>query len=161
MTKAELVRTLTDARQQLDAALAGLTEAQLAQPGVVDDWAVKDALIHVTAWAAEVVTGLSRFKRKIKGWKASYTNAEIETVNDKIYRETKNRSLDRVLADYHGVHKQLLRQIEALSQAEIDGPSPWAGHDMIEWILDWVADHEREHAEQIAAWRKQFVNGVN
>jgi uncharacterized damage-inducible protein DinB len=154
VNKDKLLRELKDARQQLDDALAGLTEAQLMQPGVAEAWSVKDTLTHLTAWDAEVVTGLSKFKRKLKGWKAHYTDAETEAMNAKIYRENKPRPLDRVLADYHGVHKQLLRQIEALSQTEVDGPSPWTGHGMTGWLIEWVADHEREHAAQIGAWRK-------
>lgn len=159
MTKAELVRTLTDARRQLDAALTGLTEPQLTQPGAVDDWSVKDTLTHVTAWTAELVTGLAKLKRGVRGVRLNYTDAETEALNAKIYRENKNRPLDRVLADYHGVHKQLLRQIEALSDKDIVNPSPWGKQPQGEWIIDWVAGHEREHAEQIAAWRRQFVNG--
>lgn len=159
MTKAELLRALTDARQQLDATLAGLTEAQLTQPGVVSDWSVKDALTHITAWAAELVTGLAKLKRGVKGLRLNYTAAETDAMNDKIYRENKNRPLHRVLADYHGVHKQLLRQIEALSDKDILTPGPWGKQPQGEWISDWVADHEREHAEQIAVWRKQFVKG--
>jgi hypothetical protein len=159
MKRIELVQALTGARQQLDTALAGLTEAQLAQPGAVAGWSVQDTLTHVTAWAAELVTGLAKLKRGAKGLKLNYTDAEIEAMNDKIYRENRNRPLDRVLADYHGVHKQLLRQVEALSDKEIAGPRPQGEQPMGEWIVEWVADHEREHAAHIAAWRRSAGNG--
>jgi len=159
MKKTELMQALTEARQQLDMALAGLTEAQLAQPGAVEGWSVKDALTHITAWAAELVTGLAKFKRGAKGVKLDFTDAETEAMNSKIYRDNKNRPLDRVLADYHGVHKQLLRQVEALSDKVIAGPRPQGEQPMGEWIAEWVADHEREHAAHIAAWRKGVSNG--
>jgi hypothetical protein len=29
---------------------AGLPETRLVQPGVVDDWSVKDIVAHVTTW---------------------------------------------------------------------------------------------------------------
>jgi hypothetical protein len=37
---------------------AGLSDAQLAEPGVVDNWAVKDLIAHVTTWEREALAHL-------------------------------------------------------------------------------------------------------
>jgi len=38
------------------ASYAGLSDAQLMEPGVTGDWSVRDILAHVTTWEEEALT---------------------------------------------------------------------------------------------------------
>jgi len=55
MTKQQLLDRLENAWADLQASFAGLSEAQMTQPGVTGDWSVKDILAHVTTWEEEAL----------------------------------------------------------------------------------------------------------
>lgn len=157
MTKQELLGALSDARSRLEAALAGLDEARLLAPGAGGaDWSVKDILSHLTACEAEVVTGLARIRRGQAPGKVAYTPAEIEAQNAAWHAEYKDRPLDRVLADFHGVRKQLLRQLEACTDKDLAVPRQGLEKQTIAvWVSGEIVEHEHEHAEHLEAWRRQ------
>ena len=58
MNRQQLLRKLDQAWVGLQESYAGLSDAQLTQPGVVGDWSVKDILAHVTWWEEEALTHL-------------------------------------------------------------------------------------------------------
>jgi uncharacterized protein (TIGR03083 family) len=155
MTSAELVAALEAARAEMDAALAGLSDAQLTAPGAAGDWSVKDVLSHLTAWEAELVTGLAKFRRGQSAGKTDYTSAEIQAQNTRWHAENQGRPLERVLADFRGVRKQTLRQIEALTKTDLNAPRPWLRQQtIVDWVKSWVLEHEIEHARHLAEWRR-------
>lgn len=157
MQHAELLSALNASRAGLEAAFAGLTEAQMMQPGAAGDWSVKDVLSHCTAWEAELVTGLAQVRRGRAPQKALYTEEEIQAFNAKWSAESSGRPLDRVLADFQGVRKQTLRQLEAFGEAELNAARPWyGGRTIAQWVENWLVDHEAEHSEHIAAWRRRL-----
>ncbi len=157
MTRDEVLRALRESRAQMEAALEGLTEAQLADPGVVGDWSAKDLLAHLTTWEAELVTLLAKARRGQKPkWPAS--QAEIDALNEKWYKENKNRPLDRVLADWRGVRKQTVRQVEAMSDRELVQRWPWLrNRTPLDLIEGNSFGHEAEHLEHIREWRERKV----
>lgn len=155
MTQAELLKAFKEARAAMEAALAGLSDEQLTQPGLEGEWAVQDVLSHLTAWEAELVTGLAKVKSGQKPGKTQWTMAEINAQNAKWYAENKDRPLERVRADFHGVRKQTLRQIEALTDADVAQPRAFLDQGTIaDWALTWVIEHETEHARHITEWKK-------
>jgi hypothetical protein len=58
-TVSDQVQRLLDRLEAAWAALtdayAGVPESTLTEPGVVDDWSVKDVLAHVTTWEQEAL----------------------------------------------------------------------------------------------------------
>src|SRR5579871_1915142 len=49
--------------RQLDAAVDGLDESALVEPGVVEGWSVRDLLGHVTAWEQAALRRLEESAR--------------------------------------------------------------------------------------------------
>lgn len=153
---AELLKTLEDARAGLDAALAGLDEAQFLAANTCGTWSIKDVLAHLTACEAELVTGLSRIRRGQSPGKVLYTDAEIQAQNEEWQAESSDRSLDRVLADFRGVHRQLIRQLESFSDQDLNAPRSWFQNRTIaDWVQDEIVAHDREHARELVEWRQQ------
>ncbi len=154
MTKDELLAAIQKSRAELEAALAGLTDAQMVDPGVMGDWSVKDMLSHLTAWEAETVTLLAKTKLG-KQPAAGHADKEIDELNAKWYKENKNRPLERVLADHAGVRKQMLRQLENYNDAELNEPRPWLkNRAVIEWVKADTFEHEAEHLVSLREWRQ-------
>jgi hypothetical protein len=53
-----LLNRLDTAWAALTDSYAGVPDSQLVEPGVVDDWSVKDILAHVTTWEEEALKHL-------------------------------------------------------------------------------------------------------
>jgi uncharacterized protein (TIGR03083 family) len=158
----DLLAAIVQARAELDAAIAGLTPDQMLAPGACGDWSVKDVLAHVTAWQVNLLTNLFKAQRGQKPGRMKWTDAEIEAQNQKWYREYSDRPLDNVLADYHGVHKQMLRVVEGLSDAQLAAPDPWGqGKPLFSFFQDFGAEHEVEHLPDLRAWRREQLRGAN
>ncbi len=151
MKRDELLAALVAARARLDAALEGMNPEELTAPGRAGDWSVKDLLAHVTAWDVDLLTNLGKVKRGQKSGRTQWDQAGIQAQNDAWQAEMKNRPLERVLADYDGVHEQLLRVVQSLSDAELEAPADWLqGRPLFQYFVDHVVTHEDEHGAELA-----------
>jgi len=154
MTATELIAHMEATRTDMDNALAGLTDAQLTEPGVVGDWTVKDILAHLTAWEVELVTVLGQFGRGQKPRPVPWADEEVEALNAKWHVEYQSRPLERVLEDFEAVRLQTIRQVERLTPADLATPRPWIhGHTLTELIRIETYEHEAEHVAHLRQWR--------
>jgi hypothetical protein len=58
VTEGRLLKRLESAWASFQESYAGLSEAELLEPGVAGDWAVRDIIAHVTWWEEEALTHL-------------------------------------------------------------------------------------------------------
>jgi hypothetical protein len=160
MNKSTLLTTLSTARQLLTATFAGLPDELLVQPGAEGDWSVKDILAHVAAWEAELITLLVReVKRGQKPKLYGLPDAGVEKLNQQWYQENKDRPLERVLADFHGARKQLIRQINDWNESDLTSANKYQwleGKSLAEYIIGFAAEHEDDHRVALEVWRKQL-----
>ena len=155
MTRAALLADLRDARARLTEAMGPLDETRLAELGP-GEWRRQDILTHVTAWAVDLLTNLGKVQRGQKAGKTDWRGPEIEAQNQAWHREFHDRLPAAVLADFNGVHQQLLRKVESMSDAELAAPAPWLqGRSVEVYVRSNVINHEREHAAEMAEWRAQ------
>lgn len=156
MTKDELIQQIESSWADLQAALDGLTEEQMHQPGVVGEWSVKDILAHITAWQTRLITAL--FKAE-KGFAPDTTEsgATVDQLNEKFYREMQDRSFDLVWDDLDASYHQVLTRLSGWSDKDLFDPRrfKWMkGEPFATYIAGDSYEHYAEHAEQIRAWRK-------
>src|SRR4051812_26591895 len=156
MKRDELITALEEARAKLDASIEGLGPDELTGPGPLPDWSIKDLLAHVTAWAVDLLTNLGKAQRGQKPERTQWNTAQILEQNEAWHRAFKDRPLERVLADYDGVHLQLLRAVRNLKDAELEAPTAWLqGRPLYQYFVDHVVVHENEHAAEVAEWRNR------
>lgn len=155
MNHTDLLKALAASRAELDAALAGLTDEQMTEPGVLNDWTVKDILAHLTAWEVELVTVLGKLARGQTPKPVGETDAETNALNAKWHKDYQSRPLDRVLEDYQAVRPQSIRQVERLTEADLTTPRKWLkGRPLLELILAETIEHDAEHLPHLREWRK-------
>jgi hypothetical protein len=70
-TKTDLLTEIRTQRRHLENNLAGLTPAEMCQPGVCGDWSVKDVLAHLTAWEQNTCNHYLWAKTIIRSWKTA------------------------------------------------------------------------------------------
>lgn len=159
MKKSELIERLQVSRQELERLLRGLDDGQMVEPGVMDDWSIKDILAHVSRWEGETVTMLFELKQGQKPTRARIKNMEdVDRVNAEWHEEDKDRPLDLVLSDFRGLRKQTIRRVEKFTEAELNDPDlhpSLRGEPLHRWIAIDTYEHEAEHAGHIKKWREE------
>lgn len=156
MPKAEVIKELRQARAALTDSLDGLTHEQMLQVGGVGVWSVKDVLAHLVSWEAELVTTLSQLEQHKRRVPRMVEIEDIDEWNAEQYSLNAARPLETILEDFHGVHKHLVRVVEALDERILDDNRVFSwmeGEPLSYLILENATWHEEEHAEEIRQWR--------
>ena len=157
MKKQDILDELISARADLLDAIDGLTPEQLRQPFAVGKWSVKDVLAHLTAWESELVTALNQVQTGSKPPQIVLID-DIDEWNEEQYHISARRPLEAIQDDLRGVHNMLCQMItdypdkRMLDNRQFD----WMEGEALYYLVEENAYlHEREHAEDIRAWREK------
>lgn len=156
MTKSEILTALNEGRERFLEAIEDLTPDQMKETGVVGEWSVKDTLVHLTRWEAELVKLLWQASQGQKPTSAHFSSSSVDDLNARWYQESRSRPLERILEDFHGVRAQTVRRVEDFSDEDLTDPKRylWLNDAPLwEWIAGDSFEHEAEHGAQIRAWR--------
>ena len=138
MTKHQLVELIEQEHQTLMAAVEKVPLRARTQPGVTDGgWSVKDLLAHLTAWEQMF---LGWYRAGVKGdtpetpapgftWSA----ADLDKLNDRIYRRGKRLSLAEVQRQFDASYAETLAQVKRMTDEELDTPRryAWTGKGLL------------------------------
>lgn len=158
-TKTDLIAAIERTRGELDDALAGLSPDAMRQPGVCGEWSIKDVLAHITGWEQHMLRWYRAGQRgeeiewPVPGF---FTDEEVQRINQMMYEQNRDRSLDAVRADFEASYADVRAAVEAMREDEIfsAGRYAWTGeHPLLAYILANTEGHYTEHAAQIRAWR--------
>ena len=108
MNREQLLKKIDTSWAALQASYAGLSEAQLAQPGVTGDWSVIDILAHVSAWENEALTHLPHILEGKRPPKYSDLYGGIDAFNALKVRQSRAVSPAEVLTRVDATHRQLV-----------------------------------------------------
>jgi uncharacterized protein DUF1706 len=152
--KKEMLSEIAAARDDLNRALDGLAPDKMLITGVVGIWSIKDVLAHLVAWESEVVTALNHVQNK--RMPAILKVDDIDEWNAEQYRISVRRPLEAVLADFEGVHRMLRQMVADFDEQHLTDRRRYRwmeGEPLWALVEENVVLHEREHAEEITAWR--------
>ncbi|HEX7973077.1 MAG TPA: ClbS/DfsB family four-helix bundle protein [Anaerolineales bacterium] len=137
MNKDEIMDALEDEREKFLDAIDGLPDEALQEAGVVGDWSIKDVMAHLIAWETELIKLLWQAQQGQKPTSAHFGSTSMDDLNAAFYQETRDRPLDRVMADFQAVRKQTSRRVDAFSDADLNNPQryPWLdGRPLWSWV---------------------------
>jgi hypothetical protein len=158
MDKSEFISNIRSEREKLDAVLAQVQPEDMLRPGVVGEWSVKDVLAHLAIWGSRAVTLLFQAERGSKLHLPQSNTSDWADVNASDYASQMDRPLERVLADYHGAHAQLVKRLEGWKdEAMLFDPQRFSqlkGRSLADYVWGDSGEHDAEHREQIEAWLK-------
>lgn len=147
MNTMQLLAQMEQWRNHVEPQLVLVTAAELLQ-SEAGEWSLLDKLAHLAAWDAEAVLALARVKQ---GGKPRYVNispVETDKLNAQWLVENRGRPVERVLGDFQGVWRQLVRQVRGFAPADLEDIKrfPWLqGKSLVDFVDEWVLQHEREH----------------
>ena len=157
MKKQDILDELTTARADLLDAIDGLTPEQMRQPFAVGLWSVKDVLAHLTAWESELVTALNQVQSSNRAPQIVLID-EIDEWNEEQYHLSARRPLEAILEDLEGVHRMLCMMVEDYKDKRLmdNRQFEWMEGEALWYLIEENAYlHEREHADNIRAWREE------
>jgi hypothetical protein len=157
MNKQQLISTIEAERDKLEEAVAALSPGQVTEPNLIGTWSVKDVLAHLAVWCSRCVTAIFNAEQGQKPEDIDAMFDQYDTLNAEDYQTQKDRVLDQVLADYRGVHRQLVRRLNDWKEADLFDKRrfPWLrGQSIADFVVSEVPGHEAEHRGQIEQLRK-------
>src|SRR6266699_4214024 len=113
MDKQQLLKQLEKAWRTIEESYAGLSDSQLTEPGVMDNWSVKDILAHVTTWEEEVLKYLPLI---LTGGKPPryIQSGGIDAFNAQMAEQKRGLALSEVLRQLDETHRRLLDYIRSV-----------------------------------------------
>ncbi len=138
----------------LEGARRGTEVEIFAQPKTNGDLAVKDIIAHLSYMKSDhslfiseqgALNPLRCISRNLtKHSKRSLTSIRQERLFDKVWEELSN------------IRDQTIQRLESFSDKEISQPGffPWLKNSSLgQLVFDYVVEHEKEHENNIRAWR--------
>jgi uncharacterized damage-inducible protein DinB len=156
----ELLDDLVVARAELLSAIEGLSEQEMACPGVVGEWSVKDTLAHIAAWDQETRAVIRAFvtqEEPVFDYKISGKRGFAKW-NAQQVEKRRDLSVAQILAEMEEARQELVELVQGLTEEQLSRRAvpPWRYPTTARRNLEIQAGHDREHAEQIIAWREQL-----
>jgi hypothetical protein len=160
MNKSKLRESIESGYLKFTDLLAELSCGELVQPGVIGHWSVKDITAHISVHEQRMVQWMK------ERWQGNDPKSpqpydmpadELDQLNEQIYQEHRNRSLDEILRDFDRIHVETLNLVETVTAKDIFGVSRFrllGGEPLWEAIAANTFWHYAEHGQDIRRWQK-------
>jgi hypothetical protein len=149
MRKSELLEKIEAGRRSWVDLLNSIPEDRRAEPGACGEWSVKDVLVHMNFWQANLVTTL--FTLRQGGTPRTVNSeAEVQENNTRWYEQGQDRPWELAWADSEGLHRQILRRVAEFSDEELN--QVLQGKPLWERVGNDTWGHVEEHSASIQKW---------
>lgn len=155
MNQAELRESIQTGYNAFKELLAEFDLEQLAQPGVVGKWSIKDTVVHIVVHEQRMIWWMKeRLRGKCPAQPQPYAmpDDELDGLNEQIYRENLDRTWDDVLRDLETAHVEALQLVETSSEWDLFDPDRFqlqTGEPLWEAIAANTFLHYEEHGRDI------------
>jgi hypothetical protein len=157
---------LEDLLDQLDAtrestlvALETLPDEALQAPGVIGRWSIADLLSILTAWDAEVVTGLLRLKAGRVPERLLAAVANPDLYNAARYQDAQGRDLETIFNDFQGARMHLEEWLGELSERALTDPRHFktlGGKPLGRLIAQATYEHEARYLPFLTTFAERW-----
>ena len=164
----QLLDELDNSRESLLVVIEPLPDEALMYKEAVAGWSVIDVLINLTAWEAELVTGLMQIDQNKRPDKllASLKNPQVY---DKLrFEETQDRDLDQVFLDLQQVRIQVEEWILEFSERDLKDPKRFRwlkGKPLRDLIAATTFQREHKFIPQLTLyaqkWQEREIAAAN
>lgn len=148
MNRQQLLKKIELPWSALRESYAGLTEAQLAQPGVTGDWSVLDILSHVSAWENEALTHLPHILEGQRPPKYADLYGGIDAFNALKAQEGRAWPPAEALARFEDTHRRLIAYLQTAPEEQLATETRFRRRVRLD-----TYSHYPIHTQAILAWR--------
>lgn len=151
MHKQQLLKQLEKAWTAIKESYAGLSDSQMTEPGVMDNWSVKDILAHITTWEEEALKYLPLIITG--GSPPRYTRyGGIDAFNAQMAEQKRNLALSEVLEQLDETHRHLIDYIRSVPEEHFTRETRFRHRLRLD-----TYSHYPIHARAIREWRGRPV----
>ncbi len=161
----EVLANIREARAELEASFAGVSEEKLTGPVTDGGWTIKDHLSHIAEWqrrALAVIDG----KHPAEGFQIDQEQfeqfADVHELNEVLFQRNRDRLLSDVIEDFRATHELVESRVEQMTdadlQAELSGKIALRFPRVVDLLNFNIARHDRSHIEDIEALARQPVS---
>jgi hypothetical protein len=154
MDRSQLLKRLDRAWEALKTSYAGLSDAELMEPGVTGDWSVKDVIAHVIWWEEEALTHLPLILVGGRPPRYSVRYGGIDAFNAHMAEQKGKLSLSEVLRQRDDTHRRLIDFIQSVPEDQIARETRFRRRLRLD-----TYSHYPKHAEAIWKWRERRSAG--
>ena len=150
MDRQQLLKKVDKAWVELKESYTGLSDAQLAEPGVVENWSVRDILAHVMIWEEEALKYLPLIMEGGKPPRYSVQYGGIDAFNALMTEQKRSLSLSEVLRQLDETHRQLVDYLQNVPEEQLTRETPFRHRLRLD-----TYSHYPIHTKAIQEWREQ------
>ena len=151
MSRVEAI--LAELHSEHDAFLTTLEAVDLelvTAPGVVEDWSVRDLVVHVAFWAEHAATAIA-LAASGRGDEFAYDTAQTDAMNARLLTESRQTTPAAALEREEHAFEALNSAIAELDPALLD--LRFGNGDTVAEVIGYDgAEHYREHTAHLRAW---------
>lgn len=151
---------LEEVRMQLLMAIETLPDEALTEHGAINDWSVADFLFLMTAWEAELVTGLMKVEKNKKPGRLLNALKNRRNYNKQRLAESPGRELDLIFADLRKVRVELEGWIEAFSDKQLTNPKQYKwlkGRTLGQLIAQTSFQYEANYLSAVQVFAEKWL----
>jgi len=147
----QVLKRLDKAWVAFNESYAGLSEAQMMEPGVTGAWSVRDTLAHVTSWEEEALKHLPLILKGDTPPRYSVQYGGIDAFNARMTEQKRNLSLSEVCAQLAATHGRLIDFVQSAPEHQLIGETRFRHRLRLD-----TYSHYPLHAEAIRQWRQRI-----
>jgi len=147
---AELVGELESERESFLAALEMVDLELVTVPGVVEDWSVRDLIVHVAFWAEHATEALG-LAIAGRGDDFAYDTGQTDAMNARLLETSRQMTTDAALQREERAFDAFSAALRSLDPALLD-LRLGNGDTVAEVVAYDGPEHYREHAGHLRAW---------
>ena len=158
ISKKQLLAEMQSEQAAWLALLDEIGEENMTQPEVAGGWSIKDIVAHITGWRRRTVLRFQAALDPTVDMTPDYPaeldeDDEVDQINAWIYQANRDRPLADVLNDSREVFQQLVAEVSALSDEQLNDPQrfPWLEGERLTGAFIFGHFHE-EHEPDMRAW---------
>ena len=148
MNRQQLMRRLDAAWTAFTDSYAGLSEAELLEPGVTKTWSVRDIIAHVTTWEEEAVKHLPAILEGRRPPRYSQAYGGIDAFNALMTARKRDLSLEELFTQQARVHRSLVSLVERAPEGQLTGETRFRRRLRADTYRHYLI-----HAGAIRRWR--------
>jgi hypothetical protein len=150
--KQTLLHEAQEAYTELQQSIAGLDESAASETWL-GTWGVRELLIHASGWLQEMRPALERIGRGEPAYPEGVSYDDADAWNARFVTSREGVKLADVRAELETSHRDFVAAASALADEYFASDTPAAGV-----VEGTTAQHYREHAAQIRAWRQSAAH---
>jgi hypothetical protein len=158
ISKKQLLAEMQSEQAAWLALLDEIGEENMTQPEAASGWSIKDIVAHITGWRRRTVLRFRATLDPTVDMTPDYPaeldeDDEVDEINAWIYKANRDRPLADVLNDSREVFQQLVAEVSALSDEQLNDPQrfPWLEGERLTGAFIFGHFHQ-EHEPDMRAW---------